>query len=276
MAKANINKFNSPFATRLRSLMEEHGTKKTELAELLNVTRQSVGQYCDGTSVPPVDKIIIIAKKYNVTTDYILGLTDVKAINTNVKAICEYTGLTEKSIENLKDTKTLFFKETVNFLLENNNDSKSLLNFIRFYLYPTIINDAIKNTKYGFIQLPTNSRYISGHSFGVLVENLPLIRNNLKNEILNNKQLLDNLCLKFLSSIISEHKLEEMQPYSGTYDSTYIEEEPYEPTETELLEMHYSDDDYYDNIAEFAEIEMEHANIIDEILEYMKEHKKGE
>ena len=43
-----------------------------------------------------------LAKFYNVSADYILGFTDVKSPDTNMKAVCEYTGLNEDSIEWLR------------------------------------------------------------------------------------------------------------------------------------------------------------------------------
>lgn len=66
--------FYNPFAIRLRFLMRKQNTKQTELSELLGVTRQSIGKYADGSSLPPVDKIIELANYYNVSTDYILGV----------------------------------------------------------------------------------------------------------------------------------------------------------------------------------------------------------
>lgn len=105
MVKEIYKGSNSPFATRLRELMAQHGAKQSELAELLGVTRQSIGQYADGTSLPPVDKIIELANYYKVTTDYILGLTDVASTDAELRSVCEYTGLNEKVIKKLHKTK---------------------------------------------------------------------------------------------------------------------------------------------------------------------------
>lgn len=103
MKKENYKGYNNPFATNLRELMQQHGTKQTELSELLGVTRQSIGQYADGTSLPPVDKIIELANYYNVSADYILGLTDITSNDADLRSVCEYTGLSEKSIENIQN-----------------------------------------------------------------------------------------------------------------------------------------------------------------------------
>ncbi len=101
MNKLNFKCYDSPFADRLRTLMEENNTKQNIIAELLGVTRQSVSQYCDGTSLPPIDKIITLANYYNVSTDYILGLSEHPTTDTDLKSVCEYMGLNEKTIQKL-------------------------------------------------------------------------------------------------------------------------------------------------------------------------------
>lgn len=105
MVKEIYKGYDSPFAIRLCDLMARYNTKQIELAELLGITRQSIGQYADGTSLPPVDKIIELANYYNVSTDYILGLTDVLTTDAELRSICEYTGLSEKVIKELHKTK---------------------------------------------------------------------------------------------------------------------------------------------------------------------------
>lgn len=121
MENANYRGYNSPFAQRLRQLIEENGIKHSKLADenVLNVSRQSISQYCDGTSLPPIDKIVILAKYFNVSTDYLLGLTNIKTTNTDLKAMCEYTGLCEKSIKFLK-----------RFSSSSNTDLLSVINFL--------------------------------------------------------------------------------------------------------------------------------------------------
>lgn len=101
MLNASYKGFDSPFASRLRNLIIEKKIKHADLAKLLSVTRQSVGQYCDGTSMPPLDKIVALADYFDVSTDYLLGRTDVKSTDSNIKMICEYTGLSEENIMNL-------------------------------------------------------------------------------------------------------------------------------------------------------------------------------
>ncbi len=45
--------------------------------------------------------LTIYSQFFNCSTDYILGLTDIKSNNTEIRHICEVTGLSEKAITNL-------------------------------------------------------------------------------------------------------------------------------------------------------------------------------
>ena len=59
---------------RLTKIREEHGYKRTELAEVLEMPYRTVTNYETGEREPGHSYIIKIAKLFNVTTDYILGL----------------------------------------------------------------------------------------------------------------------------------------------------------------------------------------------------------
>ena len=68
----------NPLPTNLRSLLDEHHTTITALAKELGITRQAVGQYCDGSGQPNAEKLSIIAQYFNVSVDWLLGLTPVR------------------------------------------------------------------------------------------------------------------------------------------------------------------------------------------------------
>ena len=69
-------KFYSPFAQRLRSLMDKHGAIRQALAEYLGVSHQMVGLYICGKSVPSYDKLVKVAEFFEVDAAYLLGATD--------------------------------------------------------------------------------------------------------------------------------------------------------------------------------------------------------
>ena len=86
---------------RLNDVLAQKDIKQKDLAEHIGVTPNTVSYYLSGDRCPDIEKIIEIAKYLNVTTDYLLGLSDVKSTDTKLKAICDYTGLSEDAIKRL-------------------------------------------------------------------------------------------------------------------------------------------------------------------------------
>ncbi|MBE7091982.1 MAG: helix-turn-helix transcriptional regulator [Clostridiales bacterium] len=61
---------------RLRDLREDHDLTQQKIAEILNMKQSQYSRYERGIRDIPTDILITLAKYYNTTTDYILGLTD--------------------------------------------------------------------------------------------------------------------------------------------------------------------------------------------------------
>ena len=93
--------YGDPFPSRFRNLIEKKGATLDALATEFNTTRQTVSNWQNGVTVPDAVSICDIARYFGVTTDYLLGLTDVKTIETNVRAVAEYTGLSEDAVKEL-------------------------------------------------------------------------------------------------------------------------------------------------------------------------------
>lgn len=101
---------NSPFASRLREMLEERNITQPVLAEAIGVSRQSVGQWKDGKTVPDILDLKKIAVFFGVSTDYLLCQTDVASSDDRVRTMHELTGLSEAAINrlvNLKDVADL-------------------------------------------------------------------------------------------------------------------------------------------------------------------------
>ena len=61
---------------RIRDLREDRDLKQKQLAELLNCSQQVYSNYELGQRDIPTDILIKLALYYNVSVDYILGLTN--------------------------------------------------------------------------------------------------------------------------------------------------------------------------------------------------------
>lgn len=63
---------------RLKDLREDSDITQKELAEYLHIKQNTYSQYENGQRQLPIDVLIALAKYYNVSTDYILGIADKK------------------------------------------------------------------------------------------------------------------------------------------------------------------------------------------------------
>ena len=61
---------------RLKELREEKGLTQSELAKALNYTQTTIARWEAGNRSPNLDCLTALAKFFDCTTDYLLGLTD--------------------------------------------------------------------------------------------------------------------------------------------------------------------------------------------------------
>ena len=65
---------------RIKELREEKGITQIRLSIELSVSQETVSAYENGKHFPSVQSLIKISEIFNVSCDYILGLSDVKNI----------------------------------------------------------------------------------------------------------------------------------------------------------------------------------------------------
>ena len=94
----------NPFAKRFRFLMDNAEPKlsQEQLGKAIGVSKSAIAFYRDGRSLPDYSNLIKIAQYYNVTTDYLLGLTDATGYSPEIRIACDYTGLPEHSIRDIR------------------------------------------------------------------------------------------------------------------------------------------------------------------------------
>ena len=61
---------------RIRDLREDNDLTQKEIAKMLNCSQQVYSNYELGQRDIPTDILIKLSKFYNVSTDYILGISD--------------------------------------------------------------------------------------------------------------------------------------------------------------------------------------------------------
>ena len=61
---------------RLRDLREDFEKSQEEIAKVIGTSQSYYAQYENGKRAIPFDRVVTLARYYNVSLDYIAGLTD--------------------------------------------------------------------------------------------------------------------------------------------------------------------------------------------------------
>ncbi len=64
------------FIERLKELRQEKGLSQAQLAKATGISTGAIGFWETGERVPNAQSVIVLAKFFGVTTDYLLGLED--------------------------------------------------------------------------------------------------------------------------------------------------------------------------------------------------------
>lgn len=168
---------------KIDTLLKENNIKQKELAGFLQVTDNTISYFARGTRTPNLQQIINIANYFNVSTDYLLKDSDVRTTDTTIKDICEYTGLSEKTVEKLST-----FAEHNKKYPELDNTLEHLDTFIQSGAI-SMFKDldeyltSVKFCKYLELKYPN----IDFSSFGAIVINI-----NTKTNTVATKQLTED------------------------------------------------------------------------------------
>ncbi|SFP20091.1 DNA-binding transcriptional regulator, XRE-family HTH domain [Oscillibacter sp. PC13] len=61
---------------RVRQLRKEEHLSQQQLGEILGLTHKSISMIESGSRSTTIDKLVILAEYFHVSTDYLLGITD--------------------------------------------------------------------------------------------------------------------------------------------------------------------------------------------------------
>lgn len=157
--KNSTNKVVRTFSERFEKLLHKNNFHQIEFSEKSRLSSGAISQYCNGTSTPGFFELRDIAKTLNISSDYLLGLSDVPSLNKDVQSIAKNTGLSETSIRYLKEISS---PKTANVIIDKKTPKKTrrmfqeLFNNIRtdnkYKLYA--LNFILENDKeYNFLEL---------------------------------------------------------------------------------------------------------------------------
>lgn len=63
---------------RIREIREDNALTQQTVADLLNIGQRTYADYESGKTRIPIDRILILARHYDVSVDYITGASNVK------------------------------------------------------------------------------------------------------------------------------------------------------------------------------------------------------
>lgn len=87
------------FPSRLSELMRDQKVSQEKLANALGVKRQTVSLYKTGQSSPNADQLCKIARFFNISADWLLGLSEAKSPDSDIQRICQQTGISEDIVK---------------------------------------------------------------------------------------------------------------------------------------------------------------------------------
>lgn len=99
---SSVEEYYAEFPSRLRYLIRVNHTTITALAAQLGLSRQAVSLYTDGSTLPNAEKLGLIADYFQVSTDWLLGRTEVRSPDAEKQAVCNYLTLSEGAVDALR------------------------------------------------------------------------------------------------------------------------------------------------------------------------------
>lgn len=91
------------FSERLKQVVEikKKYSKKSQnqIAKDLGISTGALSNYLAASAEPKIVFCAVASEYFEVSADWLLGLSDVQKLDADLKAVCEYTGLTEQSVD---------------------------------------------------------------------------------------------------------------------------------------------------------------------------------
>ena len=84
---------------RIESELKRKGISKTDLGNALGVSDVTVGYWCHGKRIPPLQQVISLSEYFGVSIDYLVGLSDYP---NRAPSLTDELGLSDLAIANMR------------------------------------------------------------------------------------------------------------------------------------------------------------------------------
>lgn len=119
-----LDGYDGIFAKRFRTLMGKNKIKQAAIAKELNVSRQAVSTYMDGSVLPNMQNLQKICMFFNVPSDYLMGFTISTSSNIDEREISDIIGLDSIAVTRLKELQEA-----------DDETAKNILSFLNAFLF---------------------------------------------------------------------------------------------------------------------------------------------
>lgn len=111
---------------RLRFLRTERGESLEKIAQYLNVTIQTISNYETEKRDMTPDTILKLAEYFQVSTDYLLGKTDIRNSGQQIDEVLNEAmiGMSKEEYEKLSETQKKQIRDFALFVKEQNEGDK--------------------------------------------------------------------------------------------------------------------------------------------------------
>ena len=94
--------FEANLGMRIGQLRVKKGETQRELAIAIGVEKDTINRWESAKRGIKAQDIAKLAQHFNVSADYLLGISQIATVNTDIKMIHDYTGLSTEAINNLR------------------------------------------------------------------------------------------------------------------------------------------------------------------------------
>ena len=91
------------FGKRLKELRKANGYTIEKFADMVGISKSTLGYYENDKRMPDIEILTRIANTLNVNADYLIGRTNTTALKGKMKTVCEFTGLSDCTVEYLAE-----------------------------------------------------------------------------------------------------------------------------------------------------------------------------
>lgn len=166
------------FARRFNELLGEN-ISQSNFSKQTGISTGAISKYRNGFVFPPANNLYKIAKALNVSTEYLLGNSDVKHYNN--KELNDKFGLYDNSIENLSRI-SKSSKEYLNLIFNNNSEDIEyfLLKMGDYYKKAIELKKIDKDDKLRDVKIYDIKEQLNVEGYKVQKELLSLVDSSLR------------------------------------------------------------------------------------------------